>query len=411
MRLMLRVMAVLMGVITLLIGGVVAVARARTDTPPSAWIAFRGQTLPSSTGQITARGEGGIYVVRADGRVLRRVIEIDPIGNEWVRDLQWSPDGKWLLFTSDLNQAVDVYRVRVDGRQLQDLTGASGSNASPAWSPDGRWIVFASNRAGDFALYRMRPDGSDRQRLYLGALPTPVRIPAWSPDGEWIAFVQGGGFQDDVYRVRADGTELQRLTNNPQWVVENLAWSPDGASLIFQARGTAEARAVFRMSIENGNVQSLTAWQPEEYFQSMSPDGEWMITAKRESTGLKLFRMRTDGSDVRFLNPADISRLINQWGGIWSADGRWIAYMNMGGSSSVLYRLASEGGAAEQLTDPRLIVSSPVWSPPIDAPFRRWMVIGVGAVLVGAGIAPCSRIAWASRPQAIHRKDRERPSI
>jgi Tol biopolymer transport system component len=385
MRVMLRVMLVLVGAITLLMGGAMAVARAWTATPPSAWIAFRGQTLPPSTGQITPpRGEGGIFVVRVDGRVRRRVIEIEPVGNDWVRDLQWSPDGEWLLFTSDLNQSLDVYRVRVNGRQLQDLTGSSGNNASPAWSPDGRWIAFMSDRAGDFALYRMRPDGGDVQQLV--AAFDQQRLPVWSPDGEWIAFVglESDGAQD-IYRVRADGTGLQRLTNNPQWFKEKLVWSADGAWLIFQAQRTDGARAVFRLSVDSGDLQSLTAWKLEEYFQSISPDGEWAVTSRMESTGLKLFRMRFDGGDVRFVNPAEIRRSGNQRGGLWTADGRWIAYM--GGNSSILYRLPSAGGAAQQLTAPNLIVSSPVWSPPIRPVLRWWVVVGAGTALVLAGIA------------------------
>ncbi len=402
MRLFIRVMAVLLGAITLLMSGGMAAARARTDTPPSAWVAFRGQTLPSSSGRTITRGEGGIYIVRVDGRAMRRVIEIDPVGNNWVLDLQWSPDGEWLLFTSDFNGVSDIYRVRLDGRWFQNLSNPLESGFYPVWSPDGRWIAFTSDDEGHFELYRMRPDGSDRQRLVT--LPAAIHIPAWSPDGEWIAFIEVADDSQDIYRVRADGTDLQRLTDDPQRMVERLVWSPDGAWLIFQARRDDGDRAVFRTGIETGDVQALTAWQPEEYFQSVSPDGQWIITARMENTGLKLFRTRSDGSSTQFLSPADIARLINQWGGMWSADGRWISYMNMGSDSSVLYRLSSAGGPAQQLTDPRLIVSSPVWSPPMDTPLRWWIVIGVGAALVAAGIAPWRGIAWASRPQAIYRK-------
>ncbi len=384
MRLFIRVMAVLLGAITLMIGAGMVAARARIDTPPSGWVAFLGQMLPSSSGQITTRGEGGIYVVRADGRVLRQVIEIDPVGNDWVLDLQWSPDGEWLLFTSDFNGVSDFYRVRLDGRWFQNLTGAFVHSVTPAWSPDGKWIAFASDSEGYFGLYRMCPDGSDSQRLVT--TPVSVRIPAWSPDGEWIAFIEVADDSQDIYRVRADGADLQRLTDDPQRMVERLVWSPDGAWLIFQARRDDGDRALFRTRIETGDVQALTAWQPEEYFQSVSPDGQWIITARMENTGLKLFRTRSDGSSTQFLNPADIARLINQWGGMWSADGRWIAYMNMGSDSSMLYRLSSAGGPAQQLTDPRLLVSSPAWSPPMDTPLRWWIVIGVGAALVAAGI-------------------------
>jgi TolB protein len=73
--------------------------------------------------------------------------------------------GEWLLFTSDFNGVSDIYRVRLDGRWFQNLTGAFVHNVSPTWSPDGRWIAFTSDDEGHFELYRMRPDGRDQQRL------------------------------------------------------------------------------------------------------------------------------------------------------------------------------------------------------------------------------------------------------
>ena len=51
----------------------------------------------------------------------------------------------------------------------------------PRWSPDGSWIAFFSNRTGMYQLWRIRPDGSDLQQLTDAG--DDVRYPIWSPDG------------------------------------------------------------------------------------------------------------------------------------------------------------------------------------------------------------------------------------
>jgi TolB protein len=73
----------------------------------------------------------------------------------------------------------DVYVINVDGSGLQRLTSGNGSNEGPSWSPDGRFLVFSSTRTGVPQLYRMYDDGSGQQQLTFvegGALS-----PVWSP--------------------------------------------------------------------------------------------------------------------------------------------------------------------------------------------------------------------------------------
>ena len=71
-----------------------------------------------------------------------------------VRDVQISPDGKWVAYTvSSVDVAADksdtdVWMVGWDGKQQLRLTSSPESENAPRWSPDGRYLSFLSGRAG-----------------------------------------------------------------------------------------------------------------------------------------------------------------------------------------------------------------------------------------------------------------------
>jgi len=64
-----------------------------------------------------------------------------------------------------------------DGSNIQRLTIGSGSNEHPSWSPDGRFIVFSSSREGGPAIYLMRADGSNQRKISKGN----GILPEWGP--------------------------------------------------------------------------------------------------------------------------------------------------------------------------------------------------------------------------------------
>jgi Tol biopolymer transport system component len=71
----------------------------------------------------------------------------------------WSPRGDLIAFVRKVNGDFDVFTVRPDGKDARQLTHSKGNDAHPAWSTDGEKIVFASTRMGfkDEALYTSAP--------------------------------------------------------------------------------------------------------------------------------------------------------------------------------------------------------------------------------------------------------------
>jgi TolB protein len=68
---------------------------------------------------------------------------------------QWSPDGKWLAFTSNRDGNYEIYLMRPDGTELRNLTQHPALDDHAAWFPDGSGLAFVSTRDGGFDVYRM----------------------------------------------------------------------------------------------------------------------------------------------------------------------------------------------------------------------------------------------------------------
>ena len=132
-----------------------------------------------------------IYVMRADGTHQRPVVAIPGLG---VDEVDWSPDGRRLVFSGYDGDQYDIYAANADGSGVVRLTGDPEDDYYAEWSRDGSKIAFVSERTDERAqIYVMNADGTDQHRLVADADGWDIR-PAWSPDGTKIAFV--GGSED-----------------------------------------------------------------------------------------------------------------------------------------------------------------------------------------------------------------------
>jgi dipeptidyl aminopeptidase/acylaminoacyl peptidase len=111
-----------------------------------------------------------------------------------LSDPQVSPDGRWVAFVCrSVDRQENVYRSGIwlaptDGSPSRAFTAGTHRDGSPRWSPDGRYLAFTSDRAGgESQLYLIPVDGGEARRLTC--MPHGVESPAWSPDGSRLAFL------------------------------------------------------------------------------------------------------------------------------------------------------------------------------------------------------------------------------
>jgi len=124
-----------------------------------------------------------IYLMGLDGVTTKQLTKVGYNDNP-----TWSPNGELIAFHSyDGNGGSGIYIMKADGSDqillISSINSSPSSlylnNLNPSWSPDGNYIVFSSNRDGNYDLYVMNANGSNLTRLTddLGDETSPV----WSP--------------------------------------------------------------------------------------------------------------------------------------------------------------------------------------------------------------------------------------
>jgi Tol biopolymer transport system component len=135
-----------------------------------------------------------------------------------------SPDGSRLAYIGDVGHSkfAIVIENQGDGSR-QQLTPSDSGNAFPAWSPDGRQIAYSSDMDGNWEIYTVNADGSDlRRQTFDDAADIE---PMWSPDGTRIAFASNRNGAYNLFLMDADGTNVQALTTG-FWNDEFPKWRP-----------------------------------------------------------------------------------------------------------------------------------------------------------------------------------------
>lgn len=122
----------------------------------------------------TSDRSGGpqIYVMNADCSNQRRVT----FAGSYNTAPDWSPLGDRIAFTGrDSRGRFDIFTVEPGTQYIERLTQDQGDNREASWSPDGRYLVFTSTRGGSGgALYVMTEDGQTQTMIRAGSFETPA---------------------------------------------------------------------------------------------------------------------------------------------------------------------------------------------------------------------------------------------
>ncbi len=256
-------------------------------------------------------------------------------------------EGRWQIFSLDL----------ATGKRTR-LARSGADDTYPVASPDGAWIVFESTREGSPAIWRMRADGTGAERLSEGG--RGCTTPCWGAGGSSILYNCSEGGREEIFALDL-AARRERPVTKSFWRSILPDVSPDGKQIAF-ARNEL-GWDVYRMNTDGSEVRQLTSkggncrpdWSPggkRIAYVSDVADGKGDIWTM-DADGGNPVRV-TDGDDSYDYNPA------------WSPDGRWIVYETTKGSKSGPWSLAvlpASGGTPILLTPAGADDRYPDWTP------------------------------------------------
>ncbi len=215
----------------------------------SAWATPEGQHEPTVDYTIAfaslAPRDLDVFIANTDGA------DPQPLVSHLALDYNatFSPDGKWIAFTSHRDGHADVYRIHPDGSGLERLTDHPAFDDAATFSPDGQRIAFVSSRSGQADIWVLEIESGKTWNVTNS--PGGDFRPAWSRDGQWLAFSSDRGTwrESDVYIIRPTGSALRRLTDTPGWD-GSPSWSPDGQQVAYYS-SQGGTRQIFTVEVNN----------------------------------------------------------------------------------------------------------------------------------------------------------------
>ncbi len=324
-----------------------------------------------------------------------------------------SPDGRWVacvrwhVIEAENRRASEIWLSPADGSAAAiRLTNPAFDAADPRWSPDGKVLAFRSNRkgAGDVWFLNMQGPGGEAFQI-----PGVGGTPIFSPDNQWIAFTKknpverpaaegtplertlaerfkgrmydwmnyrfdGRGYLADprdpaatpaaeLYIVPRQGGEPKRLTNlNVD--VESAVWKPDSHALAIVADShqrdeySYERPDIWVVDLD-GHVRRLTDNGYHYDAPDWSPDGRYVVVRRSQSLNQVIAARQDHGGAVDLyrlqVDNGSLQNLTADWDLIpenprWTGNGEFIYFSGAVGGEDHLFRLAANGGHAEQVT-------------------------------------------------------------
>jgi Tol biopolymer transport system component len=358
-----------------------------------------------------------IAATALSAQTARRPLKLDDLARmRDVRDPQVSPDGKWVAYVVATIDAKEdkgnthVWLVGCDGQNDRQITFSTDSESSPRWSPDGKYLSFTSSRPGKAKGSQVwLLDRNGGEAYQLTELKGRLQGYEWSPDSKRLALVIGDPDPEaeaaaspvpgtapkppkpiviDRYRYKQDGQgyllsgrhsyvylydiatkKLERLTKS-KWDESPPSWSPDGARIAFMSNHADDpdrdpAAQLFVAEAAAGVTEKQLTTADNHASRARpewSPDGKWLAFTEGDEKKYGAYSMEhltivaADGSQPpqRVRSSEALDRGVSQ--PRWSDDGQNIYAIVTDDRSAYGARIPVAAGSAVAITDKPIVL-------------------------------------------------------
>ena len=264
----------------------------------------------------------------------------DMLAMERISEPCVSPDGRWVAFTlrkTDLEAdkgRTDLWLVGADGKGQRRLTTHPESDSSPRWLGDSRTVLFISSRSDSSQVWRIRIDGGEAQQVT--EQPLDVSNLVVSGDGAYIGFTmevypgktpaETKAALDEIKEQKTSGRIYDRV-----FIRHWDTWKDGRRSHLFVIPIDG-GEAVDVMKDMDADTPSKPFGGPEEF--AFAPDSKGIVFSARDagrqeawSTNFDLYHAPSDGSQP----PMNITADNKAWdtNPVFSPDNKTMAYLAM----------------------------------------------------------------------------------
>lgn len=244
-----------------------------------------------------------------------------------------SPDGQWVAYTvrtkmlkEDKNET-RLWMVSTKGGDAIPMTADGVSSGHPRWSPDGKYLSFTSSRnGGKSQVWLLNRVGGEAVKLT--DIPQGVDDFEWSPDSTRLILILRDPKPEDAESGKDGEKGAAKPKTPPPYVIDRLQFKRDTVGYLDRRR-----THLYVFELEKKTSTQITSGDFDDSQPAWSPDGKqlaftsnrsqpdpdatndsniWVVAADNTDKGAHLTQITT--------NPGPDSQPV------WSPDGKWIAY-------------------------------------------------------------------------------------
>ena len=210
-------------------------------------------------------------------------------GNVSDRQPVFSPEGEWVVFSSNRSGNLDLWAVSSRTGVVKSLTDDAAEDWDPGFTPDGKHLLWSSNRSGAFEIWMANPDGSGGRQVthdgYDAENPTQTR------DGKWVVYLSTNPKKPGLWKIHPDGTGAECLVVGSNMLLPEV--SPDGRHAIYQSVNNLLSVTLHVVGVDNGSeeifqttVQGFRNTAATLGRSRWMPDGRHFIFTGQDEKGL-----------------------------------------------------------------------------------------------------------------------------